>query len=151
MVYQFIQEQQLQTDLQTAWSFFSSPKNLATITPDKMAFEIVGDDPQPMYAGQIIQYKVKPVFNIPMRWLTEITQVQEPYFFIDEQRKGPYKLWHHQHFFTENKEGVLMKDIVTYEPPLGILGQLANKYMIKKQLQEIFNYREKFLNNYFNN
>lgn len=150
MVYQFRQEQQLNTTLETAWNFFSSPKNLATITPDKMDFQIIGEEPKPMYAGQIVQYIVRPLFNLPLRWVTEITHVRAPYFFVDEQRKGPYKLWHHQHSFEENEAGVLMKDVVTYEPPFGFIGQLANELLIRKEIEEIFSYREQFLNNYFN-
>ena len=150
MVYQFRQEQQLNTTIETAWSFFSSPKNLAAITPDKMDFKIIGEEPKPMYAGQIVQYTVRPLFNLPLRWVTEITQVRAPYFFVDEQRKGPYKLWHHQHSFEENEAGVLMNDIVTYEPPFGFIGQLANELLIRKEIEEIFSYREQFLNNYFN-
>lgn len=149
MVYQFKQEQELPISLQEAWEFFSAPKNLAKITPDKMGFVILGDEPQPMYAGQVIQYTVKPLFNIPMRWVTEITHVNEPYFFVDEQRKGPYTMWHHQHFFEETEQGVLMTDIVTYEPPLGFLGQIANAVLIKSELKQIFDYRREYLEKRF--
>ena len=144
MVYQFEQEQQLNVGLEEAWAFFSSPGNLAKITPDTMSFKIIGNEPEPMYAGQIIQYTVKPLFNIPMRWVTEITHVKEPYYFVDEQRKGPYKLWHHQHFFEENEHGVLMRDIVTYEPPFGFIGQIANQLIIKNELNSIFKYRRQY-------
>jgi len=149
MVYQFKQEQQLPIDIQTAWDFFSSPENLAEITPDHMGFKILNGKPEKMYAGQVILYTVKPLLNIPMRWVTEITHVQAPYFFVDEQRHGPYKMWHHQHQFVENENGVLMKDIVTYEPPLGFLGQIANGLLIKKQLGQIFDYRRSYLEEKF--
>lgn len=149
MVYQFKQEQQLVSDIETAWSFFSSPANLSKITPDHMGFQILNGEPAKMYPGQIIQYTVKPVFNIPMRWVTEITQVNKPHFFIDSQLHGPYKIWHHQHHFEENEKGVLMTDIVTYEPPLGILGRLANKLMIEKQVEQIFAYRREYIEKNF--
>ena len=150
MIYQLKQEQQLAIDIDTAWEFFSSPGNLADITPDHMGFVILGDDPAPMYVGQIIQYTVKPMLNLSFRWVTEITHVRRPHFFVDEQRKGPYKLWHHQHFLIENEDGVLMKDLVTYEPPLGFIGRFANRLFIEKQLKEIFSYRKNYLNELFN-
>lgn len=149
MVYQFKQEQQLYIDIDTAWDFFSSPENLAKITPDHMGFEILNGKPGRMYPGQIIQYTVKPILNIPMHWVTEITHVKEPYFFVDEQRHGPYKMWHHQHHFEENEEGVLMKDIVTYEPPLGFIGGIANALFIRKQLEQIFSYRKEYVDKNF--
>jgi len=107
-----------------------------------MNFKITSKDlPEKMYPGMLISYKVTPVLGIPMSWLTEITQVKEGSFFIDEQRDGPYSIWHHQHFIEPHKDGVLMKDIVTYKLPLGILGRLAHFLFIKKQLKNIFNYR----------
>ena len=149
--YQLIKKQHLKTDMNTIWDFVSSPKNLKEITPDYMLFQITSKElKEKMYPGMIISYKVSPVLNIKMTWITEITQVKEKQFFIDEQRLGPYKMWHHQHFFEEHENGVLMTDIITYIPPFGILGDIANHLFIKKQLEEIFNYRFNVLEKKFN-
>lgn len=140
--YQFKQEQKVNGSMEEVWDFISSPANLKEITPDYMGFDITSEGiPEKMYPGMIITYIVKPVLGIKTPWMTEITQVKELEFFIDEQRVGPYKLWHHQHFIEPIEGGVLMKDIVTYAPPFGFLGALANKLMIRKKLQEIFDYR----------
>ena len=149
--YQFRKEQFLKTDIDTIWDFVSSPTNLKDITPDYMLFDITSKDlPEKMYPGMIITYKVSPLLNIKINWVTEITQVKDKYFFIDEQRLGPYKMWHHQHFFEKKDEGVLMTDIVTYIPPFGILGDIANVFIIKKQLKAIFDYRFKVMDEKFN-
>ena len=112
-----------------------------------MGFDITSEElPEKMYSGMIISYKVRPVMKIPMTWVTEITHVVEKKYFVDEQRIGPYSFWHHQHIIQEVNNGVLMKDIVTYKPPFGFLGKLANGLIIKKQLENIFSYREKVLN-----
>ena len=148
--YQLVKKQFLKTDLNTIWDFVSSPKNLKDITPNYMLFEITSKDLQEkMYPGMIISYKVSPLFNIRMNWVTEITQVKDKEFFIDEQRMGPYKMWHHQHFFEVQDNGVLMTDIVTYIPPFGILGDIANRLFIENQLEKIFNHRYKVLENKF--
>lgn len=149
-LYKLETKQVINTSLEECWSFFSSPKNLKEITPDYMGFEIIDGAEDQMYAGQIIQYFVKPVLGIPMRWVTEITQVKDHEFFIDEQRFGPYKLWHHKHFFKEVAGGVEMRDIVHYGLPFGILGRLANTIFIKKQLKTIFDYRYKTVEELFN-
>ena len=125
--YQFQIKQFLKTDIETIWDFASSPANLKEITPDYMLFNIISKNlPEKMYPGMIIAYEVSPILNIKMKWLTEITQVKDKSFFIDEQRMGPYKMWHHQHLFEEQNDGVLMTDIVTYIPPFGIVGNIAN-------------------------
>ena len=142
--------QTINTSLDACWNFFSSPKNLKEITPDHMGFEIIDGVEERMYAGQIIQYYVKPVLGIPMRWVTEITQVKDKEFFIDEQRFGPYKLWHHKHFFKEVDGGVEMRDVIHYGLPLGFLGRLARRLFIKKQLETIFDYRFQKVNELFN-
>ncbi len=135
-------EQRLPVDLKQAWDFFSSPANLSVITPSKMDFRIIskhhGDK---MYPGQLIEYTVKPVLGVPLYWMTEITHVEPQRFFVDEQRYGPYSLWHHQHHFREIDGGVEMTDIVHYKIPLGWLGDIANTIFVKKQLAEIFDYR----------
>lgn len=142
--------QQLPIDIQTAWAFFSSPKNLKNITPKYMGFDITsGFQEEKMYPGMIIMYKVKPVFNFPINWVTEITQVREPYYFVDEQRSGPYKFWHHQHKFKEIEAGVEIQDIVHYDLPLWIIGDLIERIFVRKKLKGIFDYRAQKLNTTF--
>ena len=151
MYYQLHKEQKLNAKISDVWNFAVSPKNLQRITPDKMGFEITSkNSEEKIYPGMIITYKVSPILNIKMNWVTEITQVKENKFFIDEQRLGPYKMWHHQHIFIDNDDHVLMKDIVTYIPPFGLLGDMANQLFIKTQLNEIFNYRFVEMNKIFN-
>jgi len=148
--YQFIHEQLFHASVAEMWSFIYAPKNLKEITPDYMGFEITTPClSEKMYAGMIISYKVSPVLNFKVDWVTEITHVKDNEFFVDEQRIGPYKLWHHQHHLIQMKEGVLMRDIVTYQPPFGILGALANRLLISKKLNEIFNYRKVVLEKKF--
>lgn len=142
--YQLHKTQKVNCSLDELWDFISSPKNLKQITPDYMGFDISSKDtPEKMYAGLIITYKVSPLLGIKMNWMTEITHVQEKSFFVDEQRVGPYKLWHHQHFIQEIEGGVLMSDIVTYLPPFGFIGAIMNSLIIRKKLEEIFDYRFK--------
>ena len=136
--------QKIPISLERAWDFFSNPANLQAITPDNMGFKVIskhhGDT---MYAGQIIEYTVRPVLGIPLYWMTEITQVKDREYFIDEQRFGPYSLWHHQHHFKSIDGGVEMMDIVHYKNALGILGKLANVLFVRNQLKGIFDYRFK--------
>ncbi len=134
--------QKIPISLDKAWDFFSSPANLQAITPEKLGFKILSKHHgTTMYAGQIIEYKVKPLLGIPIYWMTEITHVVDKRYFIDEQRFGPYQLWHHQHHFKEIEGGVEMTDIVHYRNPLGILGNLANGLLVKNQLRQIFEFR----------
>lgn len=140
-MYQFKREQLVKTDIATCWEFFSSPKNLKKITPPYMGFDVKTEIPEYMYEGLIIAYKVKPLFGIPVEWITEITHVKEHKFFVDEQRKGPYRIWHHEHHFEETDRGILMTDIVSYEMPFGALGKLIQPILVKKKLEEIFAYR----------
>ncbi|MEQ9592981.1 MAG: SRPBCC family protein [Cyclobacteriaceae bacterium] len=135
-----------------AWEFFSSPKNLSKITPKEMGFNIIyisGGDKT--YPGQIIRYKVKILGGLSVHWVTEITHVNEPHFFVDEQRFGPYALWHHQHHFREVEGGVEMTDEVNYAIPMGVLGQLANWLFVGRQVNAIFDHRFKVLEQYFEN
>lgn len=128
--------------LTEAWAFFSNPANLQAITPPKMNFRVISEHHgDRMYPGQIIEYKVSPLLGIKMYWMTEITHVKDQAFFVDEQRFGPYSLWHHQHLFKEVPGGVEMTDIVHYRIPLGFLGDWLNKWFVKKELQDIFDYR----------
>ena len=141
--YQLEKTQKIPAEITEVWNFISSPVNLKHITPPYLGFEIINNNlPEKMYPGMIISYKVSPLLGIKMKWVTEITYVKENEYFIDEQRIGPYSMWHHQHKITPIDSGVLMTDIVTYNPPFGFLGALSNKVFIRKQLDEIFNFRE---------
>lgn len=134
--------QKLPISPQKAWDFLSDPRNLKTITPDYMGFNILSGGDRPMFPGQIIQYIVTPVAGIKTKWITEITHVKEGDYFVDEQRFGPYALWHHKHFIKPIPGGVEMEDIIDYKLPFGILGQLAHPILVKSKLQEIFDYRK---------
>jgi ligand-binding SRPBCC domain-containing protein len=143
--------QQMPISLADAWDFFSSPMNLAKITPGDMGFEVTSEYPPDakIYAGMIITYKISPLFDIKMNWMTEITHVKEREYFVDEQRFGPYALWHHQHHFKEIKGGVVMNDILNYAIPYGIIGRWANTILVEKQIEKIFSYREKAIEELF--
>lgn len=140
--YQFQREIKINASIDEIWDFISSPKNLKEITPEYMGFDITSKDlAEKMYPGMIISYKVKPLLGLKTTWVTEITHVEDKAYFVDEQRVGPYSIWHHEHFIEPIKNGVLMKDIVSYKPPFGFLGSIANTLLIKKKLNEIFAYR----------
>ncbi|MEJ7766855.1 MAG: SRPBCC family protein [Chitinophagaceae bacterium] len=143
-VYSIKTVQKIPATLEKAWLFFSRPNNLQAITPSHLGFKILsrhhGDT---MYTGQIIEYKIKPVLGIPVYWMTEITHVDNQRFFVDEQRYGPYSMWHHQHHFKEIDGGVEMTDIVHYKIPFSFLGAIANSLFVRKQLEEIFSFRFK--------
>ena len=141
-IYKMIRKQVIPADIATLWDFFKDPSNLTEITPSYMNFVIkTMDTSDDIYAGQMITYSVAPIAKIPLFWMTEITAVEKHRYFIDEQRRGPYKMWHHQHHFTTTEKGVEMTDIVHYELPLGILGQIAHWLFVKRQLNQIFDYR----------
>lgn len=145
-LYTLFREQKLNISLDEAWQFFSSPTNLTKITPPYMGFEIVSDfNNEKMFAGMIIQYIVRPVLGIPLKWVTEITHVKEKEYFIDEQRFGPYKLWHHLHQFRMEAGELIMIDKVNYALPFGFLGRIVHKLFIRKKIEEIFNYRSEVL------
>ena len=138
--------QRLPIDIDAAWDFFSSPLNLKDITPSYMNFTVLSNsDSDKMFAGQIITYTVSPVLGIPLFWMTEITHVKDKAYFVDEQRFGPYALWHHKHFFKEIPGGVEMTDQVDYKLPLGFLGNIAHALFVKKQLRGVFDYRRQIL------
>lgn len=141
--------QKLPISVKEAWDFLSSPANLKTITPDYMGFDIISGGDQPMFPGQIIQYVVTPFAGIKTKWVTEITHVQKPEYFVDEQRFGPYALWHHKHFIREIDGGVEMEDVVDYKLPFGILGRLAHRPLVAPKLKEIFQYRKEKLTELF--
>ncbi len=144
-IYRLHKKQNLPITIAQAWEFLSSPKNLKTITPDYMGFNIISGADRAMYPGQIIQYIVTPILGIKTKWVTEITHVSHQKYFVDEQRFGPYALWHHKHFINEIDGGVEMEDIIDYKLPLGILGQLAHPFLVQPKLEEIFSYRQKKL------
>jgi ligand-binding SRPBCC domain-containing protein len=134
--------QKIPANLPAVWSFFSNPANLKKITPAYMRFNVISKNLNDIiYAGQVIEYTVRPLFGIPLYWMTEITHVKDDEYFIDEQRYGPYSLWHHQHHFKKIENGIEMTDIVHYKIPLWLLGDAANALFIKKQLREIFSFR----------
>ena len=148
-IYTYHKKQKLPITLDVAWKFLSNPRNLKKITPDYMSFNIISGADRPMYAGQIIQYIVTPLLGIKTKWVTEITHVEDHHYFVDEQRFGPYALWHHKHFIKEIDGGVEMEDIIDYKVPLGILGQLIHPIIVKPKLNEIFEYRKEKLETLF--
>jgi ligand-binding SRPBCC domain-containing protein len=142
--------QQIPCTLDEAWDFFSNPSNLPQITPVYMSFKIISQHhSEKMYPGQIIEYTVTPVARIRIYWMTEITHVENKKFFIDEQRYGPYSMWHHQHHFREIPGGIEMTDIVHYKNPLGFIGSLMNPYLVKPRLKKIFEFRHRKIEEIF--
>ncbi|KAB5491566.1 MULTISPECIES: SRPBCC family protein [Flagellimonas] len=148
-LYQLRSIQVLPISIEEAWEFLSDPKNLQVITPSQMGFHILSGAEKSMHAGQIIQYIVKPFPFMTTRWVTEITHVREGSYFVDEQRFGPYALWHHKHFLKPVDQGVEMEDVIDYKLPLGFIGALFHPILVKKQLLEIFRYRERKLSQLF--
>ena len=148
-IYTLERKQTVAMNLADAWDFFSNPNNLPLITPPSLNLKITSDLPDKMYTGMIITYTVAPILNMPMTWVTEITHVEEPNFFIDEQRFGPYKFWHHKHMFKEIEGGIEATDLVHYALPLDPLGRIANELIVKKQLDEIFDFRSEYLESRF--
>ncbi len=148
-LYSIHTKQKFPITIDTAWEFFSDPKNLNTITPDSMKFITLSGDDKKMFSGQIIHYKISPFPFITMQWVTEITHVEDKKFFVDEQRFGPYAFWHHKHFFTEIEGGILMEDIVHYKVPFGIIGQLFHPLLVRPKLEEIFTFRKQKLTEIF--
>lgn len=146
-----IQEQFLPMSLEAAWDFFATPRNLNEITPPDMSFEITSTIPERMYPGLLITYKIKPMLNIPLDWVTEISHIREHEFFVDEQRKGPYKIWHHEHHFREVVGGVLMTDRLYYEVGKSIFGWIAAKVFVDQKVKQIFKYRYQLLEKRFSN
>lgn len=148
--YFFDTEQFLPVGMKKAWDFFSDAENLAVITQAALGFKILTPvKDQPIYEGMLIDYKVSPLFNIPMNWQTEISKVDKPYSFTDRQLKGPYKLWEHTHQFFEKEKGILMKDRVKYQLPYGIIGEFAHSILVRDKIENIFAYRKQVLNQIF--
>ncbi len=150
-LYKIATVQYVNAKVEDCWDFFSSPKNLQTITLDNMNFEIKDFDEKRMYHGQIITYTLRPLLGIKISWVTEITACKENHYFIDVQRFGPYKLWHHKHFFERTIDGgTKMTDIVHYALPLGILGRIMNRLVVKNKLKTIFDFRYNKIEELFN-
>ncbi|MBU2885751.1 SRPBCC family protein [Gilvimarinus agarilyticus] len=148
-IYTLEVRQQIHTTLDVTWNFFSTPSNLTKITPKHMGFEITSDNLTQTYEGQIITYMVGIMPGIKSPWVTEITHVTDQKYFVDEQRFGPYAMWHHEHIFEEKNGAVIMTDRVSYKPPLGIIGRLMHSLFIKRQLLKIFRHRYDSLENFF--
>lgn len=144
-IHRFETTERLPISLEEAWAFFSDPRNLAVLTPPSLGFDILGDPPESMYPGLMLHYRVRPLFRVPVTWLTEITHVREPKFFVDEQRVGPYRVWHHEHHFREVPGGVEMRDRVTYALPFGPLGALLDRLLVRGRVRRIFEFRRRVL------
>lgn len=145
-----IAKQFIPISLDEAWEFFSDPVNLEMLTPPDMRFQITSESPgRKMYPGMIITYIVSPLLRIPMHWMTEITQVKEKEYFIDDQKSGPFKIWHHQHHFEEVNGGVEMTDIIYYKVGFGFIGAIANSLFVKKRVKKIFEFRQQVLDRLF--
>jgi ligand-binding SRPBCC domain-containing protein len=148
-VFVFKSKQVLPVKIKDAWNFFSNPYNLKEITPQWLNFKVLNEVPQSMEKGLVIKYKVTPLLGIPLKWITEISEVNKPFSFTDEQKKGPYKLWRHKHIFKEAEGGTEMSDIVEYAIPVEITAALINKYIVSKKVKEIFVYRKNILRKKF--
>lgn len=143
--YQLQARQGLAVSQKEAWEFLGNPENLLTITPQSMRFEILSGATTPMFKGQIIQYKVSPFPGLKTRWVTEITHLKSGDYFVDEQRFGPYSLWHHKHFLKSHENGVIIEDIIDYKLPAGYLGIAVHNTLVKKKLESVFTYRREKL------
>lgn len=148
-LYRLNRIQQLPTSLGTAWQFFSDPHRLAEITPPWLGFRLISEVHGKAYQGMILHYRITPVGCIPVSWISEITHLDEPHFFVDEQRFGPYRFWHHQHLFEACEYGIRMQDIVHYILPYGRVGRLALRKYVQGKLDSIFDYRAKALRRIF--
>ena len=144
-IYQYNSKQKLPISVEEAWNLLSNPNNLQKLTPSYLGMITISGAERPLYAGQFIQYLVTPILGIKTKWVTEITNVVDKVYFVDEQRFGPYALWHHTHFINEIDGGVEMEDIINYKVPFGILGQLVHPFLVKPKLNEIFEFRRKAL------
>lgn len=151
MISHLHREQFIPGEPRRVWNFFATPRNLGVLTPASMRFETLGEIAPTMYAGQMIAYRIGILPGITTRWLTEITHVREGEYFVDEQRSGPYKLWHHEHHFTPSADGqgVHMTDRITYDPGWGWIGGIVNQLWIRGQLRSIFDYRAKKISELF--
>ena len=147
--YQIVKKLKLAISIEQAWAYFSNPSNLSEITPPWLKLTMTCELPDSTYAGMILSYKIYPILSFPIHWVTEITHVNQPNLFVDEQRSGPYKMWHHQHHFRSIPGGVEIQDIVDYIMPFGPLGVLAHSLFVRKQIAEIFDHRATILSKRF--
>ena len=150
-IYTLERTELLRVSLETAWDFFSDPSNLPKITPPELNLHITSDAEEKIYPGMLITYTITPLRFFKSTWVTEITQVDSPSYFVDEQRSGPYRLWHHKHFFKEAGDKTEVRDLVHYSLPFGPIGRLANLFFVSKKLDFIFNYRSTRLRKIFGN
>ncbi len=148
-VYRFHRSIKLPINISDAWEYFSDPRNLSMILPPSLGFRILDRLPRYMYAGMIIQYRIRPMLAIPLTWITEITHIEEPGYFVDVQHFGPFKFWHHQHMLTEVAGGVEIEDTVHYSVPIPLLGRLVNLLFVGRKLRSIFDFRDKALRKLF--
>jgi ligand-binding SRPBCC domain-containing protein len=151
MIHRLHREQEVRGDPARIWDFFASPANLDTLTPPSLSFRIIGETAPRMFAGQLIEYRIGVLPGVTTRWLTEITHVREGEFFVDEQRIGPYRLWHHEHHYTPipGGGGLRMVDLVTYEVGMGLVGDLLHAVWIGRQLKTIFDFRTRRIEELF--
>lgn len=149
-IYRLRRSQKFNLTKEQAWEFFSDPKNLELITPKSLKLKIKNRLPRYIHPGLLIILNIKPLFGIPMTWVTEVTYEEEPVFFIDQQRIGPFKFWHHQHMFTETYNGIEMEDVVYYSMKFRMLGRIIHSLFIKRKLKKIFDYKEQILNQVIN-
>lgn len=149
-MYQLQRTQFIKADLQTCWKYFSAPANLHVITPDYIDFKVHTAIPEEMYEGLMIKYTIRPILGIPLTWISEITTVKEGSYFVDDQRQGPYRMWHHEHRFKEVENGVEMTDTISYSMPLGFIGRFVHWLFVRKQLENIFAYRIEKVDEMFN-
>lgn len=151
-LYSLYAKQIVDKEIDFLWDFFSKPSNLNKLTPEDVEFKIISGKSDDFYAGKIISYKIKPFKLVTLNWITEISQVKEGSYFIDNQISGPYKMWHHEHHFKSNNDGTTeIIDKVKYKVPFYILGRISHKIFIKRKLIKIFNFRQKKINELFNN
>lgn len=148
-MFQKVDEQWIDVGIDKVWAFFSNPSNLAKITPPEMGFDISHPLPEKMYAGMMIHHRVRPIAGIPLSWITEITHVEEGQYFVDEQRHGPFAMWHHEHHFEAKNGGTLIKDIISYRLPLGWLGAAFHGLLVEPKMKIIFEYRRKSVEDIF--
>lgn len=134
--------------LEEIFTFFGNAENLERITPPWLNFQILSRRPIQMAVGARIVYQMR-WHGVPMRWTTEIVEWKPPFGFVDSQLKGPYRLWHHSHSFTTQRNGTLMKDLVRYELPFGWLGRIAHALTVRRNLAEIFDYRFRAIDEIF--
>lgn len=149
MLHTLTQKQFLPISIEQAWDFFATPNNLNAVTPNNLDFKILTDVPEKMYEGLLIAYTLKPMLQVRVNWVTEITHIKEYAYFVDEQRKGPYAIWHHEHHFETQEGGVLMTDILHYDIGKSVFGWLAGKLFVHRKVRAIFDYRFRILEVYF--